>query len=476
VVAYPKVPQLATSATYTVAVNGVSVPVGSYAGHGVAWFAFSGSANVVVTVSQAVASYTLSPKRNPVPATVSGNTISFTLAGPRQLILRDVNALAEDLFLFADALETNPPQPGAAGVISVTARGADPTGAASSVAAFQSAVDSVAAVGTGVVYVPAGQYRIGSQVLLKTGVNLYLAPGAFVVIPPGSSFVNETALPTLDAHNVTISGRGAIYGNSAQQTAQQWAAIAINVQQYNVQDVMFMDTFTTPIKVAGIQNSGFSNVKIIAGSSHLSDGIDIEASQYVTVDHTFIYSTDDHIAIGAGADIRSTLESVNNITIKNSLFDHAGGHMISVCPFKGVPYIQNVVVDNCDHIRGGEILAIYPMGGTNVSNFTFSNLRFEQATSKYMDVFCGDCTSWGAMNCGSPMGVMGYVHDVTLNNVTVDNIPTNGAIFNAPLSPSSDISAVNFNNVYVGGQLATSAATAHLQEYGYVSNITFTHN
>src|SRR6185369_15729183 len=75
VVAYPKVPQLATSTNYSLSVNGTSVPVGLYKGHAIAWFAFSGTANVVVTVSQPVTSYTLSPKRNQVPSTVSANQI-----------------------------------------------------------------------------------------------------------------------------------------------------------------------------------------------------------------------------------------------------------------------------------------------------------------------------------------------------------------------------------------------------------------
>ena len=48
------------------------------------------------------------------------------------------------------------------GVVSVATYNADPTGVASSTAAFQSAIDAVAAAGGGVVYIPVGTYSVGA--------------------------------------------------------------------------------------------------------------------------------------------------------------------------------------------------------------------------------------------------------------------------------------------------------------------------
>jgi hypothetical protein len=473
VVPYPGIPRLDTSANYSVAVNGSRVPVSLYNGHSLAWFAFSGTVNVVVTVKEKVVSYTLSPKRRPVNATADANRISFALTEPRQLILRDVNALREDLFLFADALERDPPRPGTQGVVDVADRGADATGRGSSVAAFQRAVDEVGAAG-GVVYVPAGQYRIEGEVLLKSRVSLYLAPGAFVAIAPGARFAHVTAFPAFDAHDVSIRGRGVFYGDSAHQHALQWTAIAINVDRYAVEDVMFLDPSTTPLRLADVRDATITNVKIVAGSANLSDGVDIEASQHVTIDRAFIYASDDHVALGAGSDLRSTRKVVERITIKNSLFDH-NGHLLSIVPFKGVPFIRDVVVESCDYVRGTEILSIYPFGGTNVSSVRYRNLRFEETSRKYLDIFAGDCTSWGPQNCGTPAGVVGYVHDIALENVEVDGTPTYGAIFNAPLKSTWDVSGVVFDNVLLGGRPVKDRETAHLQCYGYVSNIAFKH-
>src|SRR4051812_9291217 len=94
---YPKMPDAAASSTYGVTVNGQSVPVQLYptstGNISFACFAFTGSANVVVTVNEAVSTFTLSPKSYNIPALVSGRTISLSLSKPQRLVLRNVNSL-----------------------------------------------------------------------------------------------------------------------------------------------------------------------------------------------------------------------------------------------------------------------------------------------------------------------------------------------------------------------------------------------
>lgn len=66
------------------------------------------------------------------------------------------------------------PEPTEAGAVRVTAQGADPTGAEDSTAAFQAALDAAAAAGGGVVWVPAGDYRVDG-VLQVTASGVVLA-------------------------------------------------------------------------------------------------------------------------------------------------------------------------------------------------------------------------------------------------------------------------------------------------------------
>src|SRR5438552_2174151 len=94
---YPSLPSAAASSTYSVTVNGQSVPVQSYStatgNISFARFSFSGSADVAVTVSEPIKSFVLSPK-DKVWTAVSDNTLSFNLSSPQRLVLRKVNALA----------------------------------------------------------------------------------------------------------------------------------------------------------------------------------------------------------------------------------------------------------------------------------------------------------------------------------------------------------------------------------------------
>ncbi|HUN36583.1 MAG TPA: glycosyl hydrolase family 28-related protein [Trebonia sp.] len=66
--------------------------------------------------------------------------------------------------------------------ISVTAYGADPTGAADSTSAFTSAISAAAAAGGGVVYMPAGTYTISSTLTCTTVPVYFVGDGAWATV------------------------------------------------------------------------------------------------------------------------------------------------------------------------------------------------------------------------------------------------------------------------------------------------------
>lgn len=115
------------SSVYRVKVNGTDVPVSNSRDASYAHFAFSGTARVAVTVSQAVKSYRLSPAPADLAPTVRGSTIEWTMTRPRKLILHHVNELDEKLCILADPPEEDPPRPGDPGVVVLS--GVDATGA-----------------------------------------------------------------------------------------------------------------------------------------------------------------------------------------------------------------------------------------------------------------------------------------------------------------------------------------------------------
>ncbi|UOF78514.1 endopygalactorunase [Caudoviricetes sp.] len=486
VVVYPQIPGQGLSTVYSMTVNGTTVPVtyyDSYSNAGVdgpprktaiAWFAYDGSPSVVVTVSQTVSTYTLAPAAKAPTSTPSGVTISWTMGAQRKLILHHVNSLNEDLLIFGDALESGQPTCCSSTVQSVVATyGADPTGAASAVSAFQSGVNAINALGGGgVLYVPTGTYKIDATVNLKSHVHLYLEPGATLNLASGS-FTTVTAFLALDVTNLKISGRGYIQGNGASSLGYTWIMHTKDDINTILQDFMFFNGRTTPLRFAGPTNATIRNVKILARPPTLSDGIDLESFQTVLVDDCFVYSTDDSHAIGAGANPWAVARSSDNLTIKDSLY--YGVNIFSVNPIVGVDHIKNILVKNVDFSDVRLVFAIYPMGGTNVEDVTLCHMTVGNIGIRPFTVEIVDCTSWGSQNCGAPMGVMGHMTNLRIDHVTVGSYGTEQSRFHDFLSASNSyMDGAVFNHVTIAGTPVTNATTANLSIIGDVTNVSYT--
>lgn len=176
VVRYTKELGTTLSSTYSVTVNGTSVPV--YNNNEISYihFSFAGEVDVVVTVNETVSSYTLSPKSFGIISSQSGQNISFTLVRPSKLILSEVNSLTEKLAIFADPLEENAAKIGNAGVIDAsTYSSIDKTGNTESTRGIENAIDAVA--NNRVLYFPAGKY-IFETIYLKSNMTMYIEGGA----------------------------------------------------------------------------------------------------------------------------------------------------------------------------------------------------------------------------------------------------------------------------------------------------------
>jgi hypothetical protein len=180
VVPYAGTPSGLPSSTYSLTADGQAVFVQRYGAVSFARFAFSGTVDIVVTVSEPVRSYTLSPVSAGITSSKRGRIIPFSLDTPRAIVLRNVNTLGEQLFILSDPLEIDPPVPGAPGVVAVAGFGADTHGHTNSSRAIQKAIDFAAHAGGGTVYVGAGFYRIEQALFLKSAVTV--GPGFACVI------------------------------------------------------------------------------------------------------------------------------------------------------------------------------------------------------------------------------------------------------------------------------------------------------
>jgi len=213
-ITYPTSKLSQRSSTYSVTVNGQPVVAEKYNSLSYVYFAFAGIANIEITAKENIKKYTLSPKRYNLKSTNNGNKISFSIAVPRKIILHQVNALEEKLFIFADPLEDSPPALGQPNVKNIIDYGVDRTGKSDATTIIQQAINDVSAK-VGVLYFPPGIYKI-KQLNLKSNMTIYLAGGAVLEATKEINPSYGQGLISLEnVNNVKIMGRGAIKGNGS---------------------------------------------------------------------------------------------------------------------------------------------------------------------------------------------------------------------------------------------------------------------
>ena len=144
----PGNPAFTSDTTHAITVNSVNIPIKAEVVDGntydiVKFTMSTGTATIQVTCPGGVAGFTLWPKTLNIPVTQNGNTLSFTIDQPRNLML-EISGLPK-MLIFATPIETNVPSP------------TDPD----------------------VIYYAAGIHDAG-VIYLTSGKTLYLAPGALV--------------------------------------------------------------------------------------------------------------------------------------------------------------------------------------------------------------------------------------------------------------------------------------------------------
>ena len=453
----------AVSPNYSVAVNGVAVPVYNNADMSYAHFAFTGTANVVVTVGQNISSYQLSPHSFALAPSVSGNTVSFALTRPRKVMLHAVNSLDEKLCIFADAPEEHPPVSGAANV--TTLSGLDASGATDVTTQLQAAVDNTPTGNT--LFIPAGRYTF-TYLQLRSNKSYYLAPGAILQAPR----TQEAQLKLNGCTNVKIFGRGVFDDQGDYQRARtgggETGTTFISVDQgtgtSNVvfEDVIIRNPSLYSCIVFDTVDWRFGNVKFVTSSTYGNrDCIDPHNAQRLVVDDGFFLSTDDNIAYST---LRNDIDT--GIVVKNCvMYNSHSGACIRLGPWLG-DNTHHFTAENCDYIKGANnegAFAIYAGGA--LSDVRFRNMRVENPQSRLIYMI----SVWNDYYAGWQSG---SIDNVRFENLSCEAATDSWIGFDATdaASPMSNISFTNFN---FGGTTITNQSQAHVFVNGTVSNLTF---
>jgi polygalacturonase len=192
------------------------------------------------------------------------------------------------------------------------------------------------------------------------------------------------------------------------------------------------------------QNVEINNVKITAEHNiPSSDGMDIDSSKHVHIDHVFIDDDDDCISIKSGkdADGLRVNRPAEDILIENSHFAYGQGGVAMGSETSGG--IRNVTVLNCvfDSDNWAPIrFKTQPSRGGVVENITYKNITLHQTRQAFeMNM------EWRMVGPRQPdSNPLPVVRNVKIINVNGD-VKSVGAIHGLPGSPIQGITFENCN-------------------------------
>jgi hypothetical protein len=478
-VPYPRVPGDSASADFTVRVNGTDVEtVGTDLQVGYAHFAFSGTVRVEITARESIETFDLSPHRYGIDAQADGRTLSFTLTQPRKLHLR-INALPR-FFVFADGPEPDPPRPGQPGVTDLVSRGVASSPEVVQTTALQQAIDEVAAK-RGVLYVPPGIYRCG-QLRLKSGLTLYLAPGAILKgtgriadYPVGE--LGTQQLDLTDCRDVKILGRGVIDGQgralrlATQNASAGRSKLIRTLRSANcvVEDVVLRDSGTWGVHLVESSDLRFTNFKLISNTIHddpefpwesNTDGFDPDNSSRVLIEDGFISCNDDAIAVKLWYGRRRDMEGImfrRNVvwTVKSAL---------KVGTEVAERRLSNVAFEGNDVVHADRGIAVYCYRGGTIEDVRWSNNHFEfiGGDIKRINLEIKIVDEQGAGRLGSLL-----IRDNVFEREAENRSKLQG------LDAEHPITGVTFDNLMIAGRSCGDAAAAQLDPPKHVQGLVF---
>ena len=285
--------------------------------------------------------------------------------------------------------------------------------------AIQTAIDSVAALGGGVVEVPAGVYLTGS-LWLRDNINLHLNPGAVIKGSPylkdycdenccsqneaeikGGDYISGGHLIMgVGVRNVSITGQGRIDGNSdafmLDENGNRWSKKS-KIPGRPGQMIWFVDSQDIRIRDVEIADSPYWSLFILNCDrvwidgcyvhtrrkdyhTFNGDGIDIDRCRYVTISNCRIDTSDDCITLRASqAHKLANPQDCEWVTVTNcNLSSSCNAIRLGV----GEGSIHDAVFSNLtisDTNQAFNIVGAYVRGnrGTDISGIRFNNIRVQ---------------------------------------------------------------------------------------------------
>ncbi len=436
VTTYPGPSGITASDQYAVSVNGTQSFIyktnnkrGSGGGGlsiSYSYFAFSGGP-VTVTVTKLSAgvidSAVIRPLNKNLTATISGNTVSYTISQPTKVSVEINGNTDHKLFIFADAPEVNPPAPGA----------------------------------TNVIYFAPGVHTIGKDYPIPAGKTVYIAGGAYV----------KGTFNTTKQSNVAVKGRGILSGETFGHVDGPGNMLFWDCTNVTVEGIISVDS--PGYHVSNFYNrkptsgtNSFKNLKLMGWLDN-TDGIHPHGNS--TVDDLFYFGHDDAIDIG---------QNIVKLTVTNcTIWNFWGSALLFSWNSQ---YASNVLVDGIDVIHwdlngswnGTAVFYMIHGEPGALRNFTIQNVRVESMGGTNTRFLGLQLMKTQYSNAGSSYG--------SLDNVYFKNIQIDGpssSNFISGYDATHKVSNIIFDNLSINGQVCETTTAANITTNAFAENISF---
>jgi len=498
---------LARSTDYAVKVNGVAVDVMSDVnGFDYVHFSMSGgTATIEVTASKltSIAAHAVSPLKDSLIATISGNRLTYTISGDRYTIV-SIQGIGEKLVVAADPLLT-PPSPGSPHVFDVMSNPLvknNRTNITNTTTGIQAAIDAASRYsgnsnqGRGIVYVPAGAYAVGN-LTLRSDIELYLAPGAALFFASNLAgdqwnYTYRTDWTTKGngtrwivtesgASHIKIWGRGTLDGN-AHNTGAFYNNILVldNNHDVVIDGIVIKSGSKWGTMIGRSDAVTIVHVKFLQDLSGVGedDALDIVESQDVTVSKTLAISFDDPFSVktydGNQDYIRfsGNHEEARNILIEQ-VIAWTGCHAFKIGQGTGQT-TENVVFRDSVVFDAAHAVSLHHKAGpATVRNITWDQIDVQKISVSNLG------RSWAYVNIESTATGPGKVEGITVKGIRVRDFGTDQSPLHG-FDSTNNVNRISFRNIYVGptgqGFYAQNATQAHLVRNAYVSNLQVSQN
>jgi polygalacturonase len=384
-------------------INGQKVFVYNTRSAAYAYFSFEGKLDITVKPGAFIYSYDIRPASRKIAASIYRNEIHFSISEPMQISVEVNKNVKRPLFIFANALEKNPP--------SKTAKD--------------------------VLFFEAGKIHNAGKVQLKSNQTVYIEGGAIV----RGSFNLE------NVHNAKITGRG-IIDNSRYIKAEARPVAITHCDDVLIEGVIIAESRHWSAGSYGSTNIRYHNMKVVSDNDW-DDGIDIVASSHIQIENCFIRSKDDCIAIKSGVDYFGKADhiNVNDVVVNNCVFwNGVWGNALEIGFETSTDTIQNIRFMNSDiiHTEGPEgTFTIHNGDHATVKNVLYENINVEDVQGylidfkilfsqystdkergKISDVYFKNINVEGERFPSSLL--LGFDKDYRINNITLDNLFIHG--------------------------------------------------